>query len=216
MKLIKRILIIFAAIAFCSNLTNAQSLSDLLGKVTKSGSGSTIGNVIDGLFTSSNITVNDMKGVWTAKGSAICFKGDDLLKKAGGVAASAALKTKLDPYFKKYGLTGAVLTINADGTFQLKISKVTLNGTITPTSEKGIFTFNFKALNKVNIGKVNTYVQKSSSTMDVMFDASKLMQIVNTVAKVSNISVAKTFSSLLSQYDGVCIGFSTSLTQKIN
>ncbi len=216
MKFIKRFLIIFAAIAICSNLTNAQGLSDLLGKLKGSSTGSTVGNVIDGLFTSSNISVNDMKGVWTAKGSAICFQGDDLLKKAGGVAASAALKTKLDPYFQKYGLTGAVLTIQADGQFELKIKKVVLKGTIEKTSEKGIFTFNFQAFNKVNLGKVKTYVQKSSSTLDVMFDASKLMQIVNTVAKVSNISVAKTFSSLLSQYDGVCIGFSTTLTQKIN
>lgn len=215
MKGIKRLIIVFIAVAICTNLTNAQSLKDLLGKVGNSGSGSTVGNVLQGLFSSSNISVEDMTGVWKAEGSAVCFQGEGFLKQAGGAAASATIKKKLDPYYQKYGLTGAVLTIRPDGKFELKIKKVTLKGTILQSDEKGIFYFKFEVFNKVNLGKVKTYVQKTSRTMDVMFDATKLMQIVSTVGKATNISVANTFANLLSQYKGLCVGFSTNLTQNI-
>lgn len=213
MKAIKRFFLIIAAMAICTNLTNAQSVKDLLGKLGNSSTGSTVGNVLQGLFSSSDIKIADMKGVWTANGSAVCFQGEGFLKKAGGAAASATLKNKLDPYFQKYGLTGAVLTIDADGKFELKIKKAVLKGTIEESGEKGVFYFKFQVFNKVNLGKVKTYVQKTSKSMDVMFDATKLMQIVTTVGKATNISVAKTFSNLLSQYDGLCVGFSTTLTK---
>lgn len=218
MKLLKKIALILAVMACSANMTNAQSLSDILSKLGGSGSStssssqsstsSTIGNLLEGIFSSSNITVADLTGNWTTKGPAVCFQGDNFLKKAGGVAAASALETKLQPYYTKYGLTGASLVINNDATFTLTIKKLKMSGTITEGSEKGVFAFNFKVVNKINIGKVNTYVQKTSKTMDVMFDATKLISIVNAVAKVSGISAAQTLSSLLSSYDGLCVGFS--------
>lgn len=218
MKSIKRVLIFVAIFAACTNLTNAQNLGDLFNKAKSVVSGgssnttNTVGNLLQGLFSNSDIKVEDMTGVWTANGSAVTFKGEGFLKQAGGAAAAATVKTKLDPYYKKYGLTGAVLTIKKDGQFELKIKKVVLKGTVEATSEKGVFNFKFQAFNNMNLGTVKTYVQKTSSTMDVMFDATKLMKIVETVGNVTNISIAKTFSSLLSQYDGMCVGFSTTLT----
>lgn len=218
MKLLKKIALIVAVMACSANMTNAQSLSDILSKLGGSGSStssssqsstsSTIGNLLEGIFSSSNITVADLTGNWTTKGPAVCFQGDNFLKKAGGVAAASALETKLQPYYTKYGLTGASLVINKDATFTLTIKKLKMSGTITEGSEKGVFVFNFKVVNKINIGKVNTYVQKTSKTMDVMFDATKLISIVNAVAKVSGISAAKTLSTLLNSYDGLCVGFS--------
>lgn len=218
MKLLKKIALILAVMACSANMTNAQSLSDILSKLGGSGSStssssqnstsSTLGNLLEGIFSSSNITVADLTGNWTTKGPAVCFQGDNFLKKAGGVAAASALETKLQPYYTKYGLTGASLVINKDATFTLTIKKLKMSGTITEGSEKGVFVFNFKVVNKINIGKVNTYVQKTSKTMDVMFDATKLISIVNAVAKVSGISAAKTLSTLLNSYDGLCVGFS--------
>lgn len=220
MKLLKKIALIAALLFGSTNMTNAQSLSDILSKLggsstngnSSSGSStsSTLGNLIEGIFSSSNLTVADLTGNWTTKGPAVCFQGDSFLKKAGGVAAASALETKLQPYYTKYGLTGASLVINKDATFTLTIKKLKLSGTITEGKEKGVFVFNFKVVNKVNIGKVNTYVQKTSKSMDVMFDATKLISIVNAVAKVSGISAAKTLSSLLNSYDGLCVGFACS------
>lgn len=207
-KHIRVLLMLAAMIISCSNMANAQSLKDLLGKLGGSGDTSeTIGNLLEGVFSSSNLSVRDLKGNWLATGPAVAFQGDNFLKQAGGKAAGAAIETKLKPYYQKYGLTGATLTIDNSGNFQLKIKKLTLKGTVTQGSEKGIFEFKFNAAGKISLGKVKTYVQKTSSTMDVMFDATKLMAIIDAVAKYSNISAAKTLSSLLNSYDGLCVGF---------
>ena len=197
-KHIRVLLMLAAMIISCSNMANAQSLKDLLGKLGGSGDTSeTIGNLLEGVFSSSNLSVQDLKGNWLATGPAVAFQGDNFLRQ----------ETKLKPYYQKYGLTGATLTIDNSGNFQLKIKKLTLKGTVTQGSEKGIFEFKFNAAGKISLGKVKTYVQKTSSTMDVMFDATKLMAIIDAVAKYSNISAAKTLSSLLNSYDGLCVGF---------
>lgn len=187
----------------------AQSLSDIFKK------GSTITNVLEGVFSKSDLTVADLAGEWTSSGPAVCFKGDDLLKKAGGIAAAAAIESKLDPYYQKYGLNGAVITIDNDGNFTMSIKKMRLSGTVAAIeSEKGTFDFNFTALGKVKIGSIKGYVQKTSNSIDFMFDATKLKDIMSAVANFSGISLAKTISSLLDSYDGLCVGFKCSLTGK--
>lgn len=200
-----------------SNYSNAQSISDILGKIgqsvkgdnNSSGISGTLGNILEGVFSSSNLTIADLSGNWLSSGPAVCFQGDDVLKKAGGIAAAAAIENKIDPYFKQYGLTGAQLSILEDGSFTLTIKKAKLKGTISQneSGEKGVFDFNFTALGKVKLGAVKTYVQKTSQSMDVMFDAKKLMQLVSVVSKISNIKTLSTLSSILNSYDGLCVGF---------
>lgn len=205
------------------NMANAQSIGDLLNKLgnaasqtgkgsSGSESGNTITNLLEGLFSSSNLTVADLTGNWKSTGPAVCFQGDNFLKKAGGAAAAAAIESKMAPYYKQFGLTGAKLAIKDDGTFKLTVKGVTLSGTITEAknSEKGIFNFNFTAMGSIKIGSVKTYVQKTSGSMDVMFDATKMISIISAVSKATNISTLKTLDSLLSQYDGLCLGFKLS------
>lgn len=212
MKLIKKLALIIALVIGCTNMTNAQSLGDLLGKLKGGNTANTITNIVEGVLSKSDLTVNDLVGNWKSTGPAVSFKGDNFLKKAGGAAASATIESKLQPYFNQFGLSGATLTVNEDGTFELAIKMLKLSGTIEEAAgdEKGAFVFNFKAAGKINLGKITAYVQKTSSSMDVMFDATKLMRIVEAVAKYSNISMAKTLSSLLSSYDGLCVGFKMS------
>lgn len=189
---------------------NAIDIKDILG-----GAGGTVGNLIEGVFTKTNLEVSDMVGEWTIDGSAVTFKSDNLLKKAGGVAAAAALEAKLDPYYKQYGLTGGVVTINNDSTFKLTVKKMSLSGTISKKSD-GTFAFKFKALGKVTLGSVTTYVQKSGSTLELMFDASKLKAIVSSVAGMTGNSLAKSVGSILDGYDGLCVGFSTTKSGNVS
>lgn len=209
MKVFRTLAAVVAMIMTCSNMTNAQSIGDLLGKLGgKSGSTETVGNLLEGIFTKSAIEVSDLQGEWLSNGPAVAFQGDNFLKQAGGKAASAAIESKLKPYFTKYGLTGGNLIIDSEGNFQFTFKKMKLKGTITKTNEKGVFYFNFNGIGKMGLGKVKAYVQKTSRTMDVMFDATKLISIIGVVANVSNISTLKTLSSLLTSYDGLCVGFS--------
>lgn len=189
---------------FGINTANSQGLGDLLG----GGLGNTIGNAIEGIFSSSNITIADMEGEWTSTGPAVCFQSENFLQKAGGVAAASAVETKLAPYYEKYGLNNAKLTITTDGKFTLVCGKIKLSGTITQTSgaQPGVFEFNFTALN-MKLATVTTYVEKTSRSMDVMFDATKLKKLLSAVAQFSGIQIVQTVSSILESYDGLCVGF---------
>ncbi|MGM9816316.1 MAG: lipocalin-like domain-containing protein [Lepagella sp.] len=203
-KVTKRVLVAILTIIGI-NTANAQSLSDFLNGDL----GSTLGNIIEGVFTSSNIDIADLEGEWTISGPAVCFKSDDFLKNAGGLAAASAIETKMEPYYTKYGLTGAKLVIDAEGNYTLQIkNKYNISGTITRSegAAQGTFDFNFGLLGR-KVTSLTTYVQKTSQTMDIMFDASKFKTIISTIANISGMSLAKTISSLLNQYEGLCIGF---------
>lgn len=189
-------------------------INDLLKQAGNAVSNGTVTDMLQGVFSKSNLDIVDLTGIWQATGSAVCFKSENFLKKAGGAAAATALEQKLNPYFSQYGLTGAEFTVNTDGTFSLKIKKNSLSGTIEKSSN-GMFIFNFKAFGKVNIGAIPAYVQKTTSSMNVMFDASKLKQLISTIASISGLQLAKTADNLLSQYDGLCVGFKMNKTGNI-
>ena len=130
---------------------------------------------------------------------------------------SETIEGKLASYYSKLGFTQMTLVVNEDNTFEMKIKKMTLKGTITEVTDKNSkanFVFSFKAAGKVSIGKLDTYVQKSAlGTMSIMFDVSKLISLVEKVSTLTNLSSAKTLSSALSSYDGMCAGFEMSKTK---
>lgn len=173
--------------------------------------GSTIGNLVEGVFTKSDLTVEDIAGTWTSDGSAVSFKSDNFLKQAGGVAAAAAVEAKLDPYYKQYGLTGSTLTINQDGTFELGIKKMTVKGTIA-RKDKGIFTMKFQAFGGIGLGSMDAYVEKSINSVNVMFDADKIKKLISFAATLSGSTMASTAGKVLESYDGMCIGFKMTKT----
>lgn len=179
----------------------AIDLQGILGKA-----GDAVEGVVDGLLTNDNITVEQMAGTWKSTGSAVAFQSDNLLKKAGGGAAANTIEKKLDSYYKKFGLNNATLTVTKEGKFTLKADKITLNGTVTKRSD-GNFDFTFTPFGNMKLGSVKTYVTKSPSGLNVMFDASKLMSILSTLSGMVNNSTLSTMSDLLNGYDGLCVGF---------
>lgn len=186
------------------------SLSDLLGGLSGDNS-NVVTNVIEGVLTRTNISVEDMAGHWTATGSAVSFKSENFLAKAGGVAAAAAVESKLDPYYKQYGLTGAVFDIEKDGSFVMTVKSMKLKGTITKNDDN-TFEFNFAAFGVVKIGSLTAYVQKAPGKLEVMFDATKLKGLISAVAQFSGMELAKTAAKVLDQYEGLCVGFALSGT----
>ncbi|MCM1377791.1 MAG: DUF4923 family protein [Clostridium sp.] len=210
MKNIVFCLFALSALFFPSS-SYAWSIKDALSGLKESSSGNVLGGILEGVLTKTDISVSEFAGEWTADGSAVSFKSENALAKAGGVAASAAIEAKLDPYFKQYGLTGAVFTFSEDGSFTLKVKKMTLTGTVTKNDDKS-FEFTFNAFGGRKIGSLTAYVQKSPSNLEIMFDATKLKSLISTIATFSGMEMAKTAAKLLDQYDGLCVGFSLSKT----
>lgn len=196
-----------AAIALsCSSATFAEpipspDLKDILG-----GAGGALGNIVEGVFTKTDLAVEDIAGEWTSTGSAVTFQSDNFLKKAGGSAAAGAVENQLDQYYQKFGLTGAVLNVEKDGSFTLSIKKLPIKGTLEVVS-KGVFKFNFNAGGMMKLGSMNAYVEKTPSGINVMFDADKIKKIMTLAASISGSKMVSTADKLLKEYDGICIGF---------
>lgn len=207
---------------FSSVSSSAQSLSDLLkglggqGQSTStentSASKGSIGDILSGVagalgLGNSQAGIEQLAGTWTYSAPAVSFKSDNFLLKAGGAAAATTVEKKLEPYYKTAGLTSLTVTINNDSTFTFKGRRATLNGTIDRNGDNGTYVFHFKAFNKVNIGSMEAFIQLAGDNMELTFDISKLMTLIQRVSAMSNNSTLKGASALLEQYDGMTAGF---------
>ena len=183
------------AIALASTFSAySQSIGDLLG------------SVVEGVFTKSNLSLKDLVGEYTSEGPAVTFKSESLLQKAGGLAGASTIESKLKPYYEQYGLNNMVLTVDEEANFTMKIKSMSLKGTITKNDSDGTFDFNFNVMG-IKLGKFTAYIEKSGSTLKLMFDATKLKSFISTVAKLTGNSMAKTLGNILDSYDGACIGW---------
>ncbi|MDE6378648.1 MAG: DUF4923 family protein [Duncaniella sp.] len=201
-RLFSTILLVIAAVTVAQ--AQSSSTSSMLDKLL--GKGSSIGSAVSNLLGTNKLTPADLAGTWEYSSPAVSFKSENLLKKAGGAAASVAVENKLKPYYSKAGVDKMVLTVNPDSTFTMKLARGSLSGTLASSSQEGMLTFKFKAL-KINIGSMDAAVSKAGNNLTVTFDVSKLMSLVNAVAKVSGSSAVKGLNSMLQSYDGVMAGF---------
>ena len=172
---------------------HAQSLKDLLNKEN-------IEKVVNAVTNNSNI---DMTGTWTFTGSALELESDNLLQQAGGTLASSALEKKLDEQLNKIGITPGQLsfTVNADSTFTANAGSKPVNGSYSydASTQK----VNLKIAKIVGL---NAKVNCTSSNMDLLFDADKLLQLLTYLSSKSSNSTLQTLGNLAGTYDGMLLG----------
>lgn len=190
-------------------------LSGLSGKNNESGTGNSddknkLGDILSavGKTVAAEVKYSTLVGEWEYTGAAVGFQSENLLKQAGGAAAATALEKKITPYYQKAGLTSAVIVFNSDSTFTMTIKKVKLSGNVAKGTAKNCYEFNFKAMGKVKLGKLNGFiVSEGVKTISLTFDASKLIALVDKVASMSGNASIQSVSKLLSSYDGCTLGF---------
>ncbi|MDR0894224.1 MAG: DUF4923 family protein [Prevotellaceae bacterium] len=177
---------------------SAQSWKDLFNKEN-------IEKAVDAV-TGKEQTAADLNGTWSYTGAAVEFESDNVLAKAGGVVASATAEEKLNEQLSKLGIVAGKMTFtfDADSTF---------TATVGTRSIKGIYTY-VAADKKVNLQFMNglihatSYVTCTSSTLDALFEADKVLAIVTFLAGKTNNSTLKAISSLAANYNGMRLGFS--------
>lgn len=178
-----------------SQTVHAQSLKDLLNK-------DNIEKAVNTL-TGNSKTV-EMTGNWTYTGSAIELQSDNILSNLGGTAASSVAENKLNEQLSKIGITEGKLsfTFNADSTFVATVSKKQLQGSYSydATSQKVYLKF-------AKIVGMNAKLNCTSSNMDLLFNADKLLKLLTYLSNKSSNSTLKTIGSLSENYDGMLIGF---------
>lgn len=193
---------------------SAFDIKDLLNQAGQALENGSVTDIIEGVLSTSDLEVKDLAGVWTSTGSAVAFQSEDLLSQAGGVAMASTIESKINPYFTKYGIVGSVITIQTDGSFSMTLKKTTLKGKIVK-GENNKFILSFEAFGKNNLGNANLYIQKTSTSMDLMFDASKLKTILSSIASLSKKGLGNSLNTFLNSYNGICIGFKMSKTGKV-
>ncbi len=212
----KFITLCIAAIISLSSVTiQAQSIKDILGGLAGSsdstGTSSSnplgaLGSVLGNVLANDKFTVDDIVGSWNYSSPAVSFQSDNALKKIGGAGAATAVENKLAPYYKTIGLTNTTLTVDADHNFTMKLGVAQLKGTIEKAEDGGLV-FAFNAFGKISLGKVSAHATKAGSTLNLTFDATKLIQILTKVAGVLNNTTLKAVTDLVNSYDGIYIGF---------
>lgn len=163
--------------------------------------------IIGGLLGSSNVTVDDLVGTWQYSSPAVAFQSDNILKKAGGAAAAQAIENKIAPYYKIAGIEAMKLTVEKNGQFTFTVRNIPISGTLEKGTD-GNFVFNFNALGKVHLGKINAVISTSMTGIDLTFDATKVMELATKILGSTGNSTLKTASSLLNSYEGLNIGVS--------
>lgn len=213
----KRLLLSFAMASLLLAAAPAASASpditDLIkGAASKIGGGdgstalSGLKGAVEGMIAKSDLTAADLLGDYKYSAPAVSLQSDNALQKLGGSAATGVIVDKLAPYYQKAGLTSMTATFREDGTCEFKVKKATVTGTYE-RNESGDFTFNFKAVKKIPLGKMNAHVEKIGKKLTLTFDASKLIKLVNAVASVSGQSSLQAAAKMLNSYDGLYAGF---------
>lgn len=213
----KRLLLSFAMASLLLAAAPAASASpditDLLkGAASKIGGGdgstalSGLKGAVEGMIAKSDLTAADLVGDYKYSAPAVSLQSDNALQKLGGSAATGVIVDKLAPYYQKAGLSSMTATFREDGTCEFKVKKATVTGTYE-RNESGDFTFNFKAVKKIPLGKMNAHVEKIGKKLTLTFDASKLIKLVNAVASVSGQSSLQAAAKMLNSYDGLYAGF---------
>lgn len=195
-----------AIVTLCMSFNSAMAFDwETLKKKISSTVGGDASTVVDNILKTDNLDVKDLEGAWKSAGPSVSFKSENILEKAGGVAAATAIENKLTPYYQKAGLENAIFTFSQKGelTITLKNGR-TITGTVEKGVTEGTMVFTFGKLK--NLGKITAYVSKGTS-LSIMFDASKLVKLVTAIADYSKNANLTSISTMLKSYDGVYAGF---------
>jgi hypothetical protein len=187
-----------------SQAAAANQAGGILGGVVSAiTNGSSVGNVIQSVLGLDKITKENLIGTWTYNQPGCAFTSQQLLAQAGGEVVAADIKSRLKPTFEKVGINSGStsITFNQDGTFAAKIANKSWSGRYTFDEANYKITLQGLLLN------INCYAKKNSDGIAILFEAKKLLTVLQTMASMSGNATAQTIGDLSKNYDGLRIGF---------
>jgi hypothetical protein len=198
--------IIFATIVMCSlcSYVNAQTLKDLLKKATGS---SLVQDVVESV-TGVSLQA-DIKGTWDYSGVAVKLVSEDLLKNAAAGVAAGQIEDKLDGYVQKVGIKQGAFgfIFSEDNTFTTTFKGKNIPGTYTLDEQTKTLTLTYGKTSFMKGFTMTASVNITSSQLDLMFNADKLLDFIGKVSSSSNNSTLAAISAIAQQYDGMKLGF---------
>ena len=183
-----------------STALSAQDWKSVLGGVV---------NKVEETVSKVNESVS-IVGTWKYTAPDCKFQSDDLLSKAGGEVAAKKVEEQMSNYLSKLGFNeNTVYVFNADSTYTSTVAGRTVSGTYSYNKDTNEMTLKTKIGLKMT-AQVSTSLLNGGS-MSLLFKADKLMSLAQTVTgavagKSSNATIT-TLNTVLSQYDGLLLGF---------
>ena len=126
-----------------------------------------------------------------------------LLAKAGGEVVAGQIKTKVLPYYQQIGISAqnTYITINQDGTYSASFRGTPMSGRWTYDEASSRMSLQGLLLN------LNCYAKRNMNGIALLFDASKLLTLLQTAAAMSGNQNIQTIGDISKSYDGVRLGF---------
>lgn len=183
-----------------STAVSAQDWKSVLGGVV---------NKVEETVSKVNESVS-MVGTWKYTAPDCKFESDDLLSKAGGEVAAKKVEEQMSNYLSKLGFNeNTVYVFNADSTYTSTVAGRTVNGTYSYNKDTKEVTLKTKIGLKMT-AQISTSVLNGGK-MSLLFKADKLMSlaqaVTGAVARKSSNATVSTLNTVLSQYDGLLLGF---------
>lgn len=197
-----------ALLTACGTMGQAGSGSSTTGSVlgavlTDVLQGGTLGNVITSVIGAQKVTAADLVGSWKYSGPGCAFTSEKLLAQAGGEVVAGQIKAKVLPYYQQIGISAqnTTITINQDGTYSATFRGTPMNGKWT--YDEASCRMNLQGL----LLSLNCYAKRNVNGIALLFDASKLLTLLQTAAAMSGNQNIQTVGEISKSYDGVRLGF---------
>lgn len=192
MNKLKYVLIVFICLLLISCAQMMTAISN----------GSVV-NAITSVIGMDKVSAQGLIGTWSYMGPGCAFTSKNLLAKAGGEVAAAQIEEKLLPYYQQVGISSSntFITFKEDGTFTSKIDGTPFNGNYTFDEASQKITLKGLLLS------VNCYTKREISGISILFEAKKLLNVLQTMAALSGSKDMQAIGDLSKQYEGVRVGF---------
>ncbi|MCF0187065.1 MAG: DUF4923 family protein [Bacteroidaceae bacterium] len=179
--------------------TNTQNSGDLSSIIGNLGGLSGIGDILSSVL---GVTTNNIVGTWTYEQPAVLFESDNFLTKAGGQVVAQRISSQIDGYFQKVGITKGKMLMTFD-------NKGNFTQTVSGKTQSGTYTLNDGSVQLTYQGGVKQFVgttQFSGNNLVIVVDASKLLNMAQTVSSSSNNSQLSAISSIIKGFSGMKLG----------
>jgi hypothetical protein len=195
----KKAILGFAAFA-CLAMASCGNMSQVLGAMTN---GTGVVNAISSVIGLDKVKAQNLIATWKYSGPGCAFTSENLLAKAGGEVAAAQIEEKLLPYYQQVNISASntYITFNQDGTFSSKIAGTPFSGTYT--FDEASQQINLRGL----LLSINCYAKKEISGISILFEAKKLLTVLQTMAALSGNTNIQAIGDLSKNYEGVRVGF---------
>ena len=197
MKMKKIKIGLFAAV--CLLATSCGNMNQVLNAI----SNGSVADAIISVIGLDKVSTANLIGAWSYNGPGCAFTSKNLLAKAGGEVAAAQIEEKLLPYYQQVNISASntFITFNQDGTFSSKIAGTPFSGTYT--FDEASQQIKLKGL----LLSINCYAKKEINGISILFEAKKLLTVLQTMAALSGNTNIQAIGDLSKNYEGVRVGF---------